>query len=321
MGSQKLATLAVALASAVIAFVAALNHTRAAAMDARSAAVPLILEPRPSARGHAPRSFDPMLRSEASDAADEEIGASAVTPGYLRKSGGTLSGLLRTSDSISIASGKFLCVDGTASSACGTNSAAISYTAAALTLHAASAGRIAIAHGNGAITLTPGTDVDLVAGRLMVRHATAGFSFGTAGTEYFGMAAGTAQVDLTAGTLNVSGGAAIEMGDVRTWSSTAPTLPVACATVPTITAGTATSFRADVGTDCTVQDTISFTLPATAVGWRCTGRNLSNDLADLKQQGAESTTGATLKNFTRTTGAPLVWTNGDDVRINCTGGP
>ena len=61
-------------------------------------------------------------------------------------------------------------------------------------------------------------------------------------------------------------------------------------------------------------------MPAATTGWRCSGRVLTNDLATLEQQGAEAATAVTMKQFTRTTGAPLAWTNGDDVRITCTGG-
>ena len=112
---------------------------------------------------------------------------------------------------------------------------------------------------------------------------------------------------------------ALGTGEVLYVSAAAPTSPVAC-TAPTITSGGAASFKADVGTACTGVTAFAFTLPAATVAWHCTGRNITTTTAGLRQSGAESATGATMTNYTLTTGATLDFAAGDDLRIACTGG-
>lgn len=101
------------------------------------------------------------------------------------------------------------------------------------------------------------------------------------------------------------------------FSATAPTVTSAC-TSPAVTHGRATSFQIDVGSSCAAVTTAVIGLPAATNGWHCTCYNKSNALATCEQS-ADTSSSATIINYTRTTGVALAFTDGNDLVISCTG--
>ncbi len=134
---------------------------------------------------------------------------------------------------------------------------------------------------------------------------------GSASTGCFTYSATAPTVESVLFTTGIGLGAAIN------WSPTAPTVPVAC-TTPTITHGTATSFQADVGGTCTGVSTFAVTLPAAANGWHCHGENISAAATRVLAMTANSTTSATMTNFSRTLGTAADFADGADLIISCT---
>ena len=123
------------------------------------------------------------------------------------------------------------------------------------------------------------------------------------------------------GTTTMTGAAtattSLSLGTTLAFAATAPTITSAC-TSPTVTHGGAVSFQVDVGGTCAATTTIVLGLPAATNGWACTGYNKSTATATIEQS-ADSTTSATLINYTRTTGIALAFADGTDLVISCTG--
>lgn len=99
------------------------------------------------------------------------------------------------------------------------------------------------------------------------------------------------------------------------FSATAPTITSAC-TTPTVTHGTATSFQVDVGGACAT-GTIVLGLPAATNGWICVGYNKTTTASAIRQT-ADTTTSATMVNYTVVGGVSANFVNGDDLAIKCT---
>lgn len=118
------------------------------------------------------------------------------------------------------------------------------------------------------------------------------------------------------GFLNISG-----PPSGRMWSSTAPTLASGgCTTPSAITANGTSRFSLTVGTGCSGNQPLTFTLTAATTGWECKARNASNGATSAPAQtGAVSTTSVTITNFVRTTGVEGAWIDNDEVVISCQG--
>lgn len=99
------------------------------------------------------------------------------------------------------------------------------------------------------------------------------------------------------------------------FSNTAPTVTSAC-TAPTILNGNSVSFQMDVGSACAT-GTVVLGLPAATNGWECGGYNKTTTASAIRQT-ADTTTSATLVNFTVVGGASANFTSGDDLVISCT---
>ena len=157
---------------------------------------------------------------------------------------------------------------------------------------------------NGSIGLVSGSSSDVNINRI-----TAGI---------YGIGNGTAG--------SIAGGIQLASIGLRTGiiadSATAPSIASGGCTSPTVTNNNGTArMQIDVGTSCSGSQPIVLTLPATTVGWACTGRNISNPASSVpSSSGAVSTTSATITNYARTTGLAAAWTDGDDIEITCRGG-
>lgn len=168
-------------------------------------------------------------------------------------------------------------------------------------------------NGNN-IELTPNTGgyVDVTVGRVVARNAAAGFSFGTAGSEFFGMAAGSAIVSL-------SSSGALGTGSQIVLSSTAPTVVACSGTAASVTwSAGSMSFQFDVGTSCAGENTATITLPTATNGWVC--HCINTGAATNVRQSGGSTTTAVITNYGTSVATPADWTDGADIRCMCHGG-
>ena len=162
---------------------------------------------------------------------------------------------------------------------------------------------------------------------------TGDVTFSTAGTPRLILASGGGA---GAGTLYPTGNGTQKLGTAtERWSElhalsyyatalvisgTAPSGPVAC-TSPAVTWSNGTAaFQIDVGSTCAGISTLVVTLPAATNAWSCTAINVTTSATAAVEMTASTTTTATFTNYTRTTGAVLVWVDGADVRISCLGG-
>lgn len=118
---------------------------------------------------------------------------------------------------------------------------------------------------------------------------------------------------LRPGFVNVKTG--IRLGANLTWSATAPTIASGFNTSPSITNGTATAFLMDTGTTAATNTGV-VTLPAATNGWHCT----ANDLSDAVNvwQVASTTTSASFKAYSKTTGLAVNWPASVGISIGCT---
>lgn len=108
------------------------------------------------------------------------------------------------------------------------------------------------------------------------------------------------------------------MGSSITLSAVAPTISSGFGSSPSVTAGTASAFRVNVGTGGTAQNGV-VALPTAATGWNCTARDITTNATFVTDQTASTTATATFQNYSRTTGLAIAWTASDILAISCTG--
>jgi hypothetical protein len=99
-------------------------------------------------------------------------------------------------------------------------------------------------------------------------------------------------------------------------SATAPTLS-GFGTSPSVIANNGTvAFSINVGTGGSAS-TGTITLPAATTGWVCVAQDITNPDSFITSQTGGTTTTATLKNYSRTTGAAIAWTASDILLVSC----
>lgn len=160
---------------------------------------------------------------------------------------------------------------------------------------------------DGAGTITAAGDLG-ASGRIVSRSAGAGFTFGSAGTEFFGMAAGaSASVVGGAGSLQIGSsqgtGETLAIGGRTVMRNTAPTITAGAGASIVASNGTA-AFRVDLGG---AAGTGTITLPAATTGWVLYMQCITNPDNTIISQTGTTTTTATFKSYSRTTGAAANW--------------
>lgn len=132
------------------------------------------------------------------------------------------------------------------------------------------------------------------------------------------ISAGTSTLPTWSSALRIS---TISLGANLAWSNATPTISSGFGTSPSVTAGTAASFRVDVGTGGTATNGV-IGLPTAATGWNCAVENLTGVLGNVMDartvQIASTTATVTVENQTVSTGAALVWTASDILKLTCT---
>lgn len=128
--------------------------------------------------------------------------------------------------------------------------------------------------GTAAGGLVTTGDVTLNAGRFFARSATSGFSFGSAGSQFFGMAAGSNVVSLGASaSLDLLASTSITVASHPLISSTAPTISGFTGTGAAVSSSNgASTFDINVGT-VAPGNTGTINLPTANTGWECRCRN------------------------------------------------
>lgn len=101
------------------------------------------------------------------------------------------------------------------------------------------------------------------------------------------------------------------------FSGTAPTISSGFGSSPSVTAGSATAFRVNVGTGGTAQNGV-IALPTAATGWNCEAHDVTTPASFVTEQTASTTATATFQNYARTTGLGIAWTASDILAISCT---
>lgn len=118
------------------------------------------------------------------------------------------------------------------------------------------------------------------------------------------------------GTVILVARTSIKLGSKVVDHSTAPTLS-GFGTSPSVVANSGSAaFEINVGTGGTA-NTGTITLPAASVGWVCVAQDVTNPDSFVTAQTGGTTTTATLKNYSRTTGAAIAWTASDILRVSC----
>lgn len=102
-----------------------------------------------------------------------------------------------------------------------------------------------------------------------------------------------------------------------TLSAAAPTISSGFGTSPSIVSGNAASFRVNVGTGGSASTGV-IGLPTASVNWHCTVQDItSEDTMDTRFVDG-TTTSASFKNYSMTTGLVTAWTASDVLSIGCT---
>lgn len=112
----------------------------------------------------------------------------------------------------------------------------------------------------------------------------------------------------------------ISLGANLTFSSTAPTVSSGFGSTPSITAGTATSFRVNVGTGGTATAGV-LGMPTATTGWNCHVEDETAVIANAADrhtiQIGTTTSTVTVENQTISTGVVLAWTASDILALTC----
>jgi hypothetical protein len=85
------------------------------------------------------------------------------------------------------------------------------------------------------------------------------------------------------------------------------------------TNGTSIGFKWNVGFGGTASSGVIRFANATANGWYCTARDITNPSLYVEDVASTSTTDITVTNYSRTTGLAAAWTSGDQLLFNCWG--
>lgn len=156
-------------------------------------------------------------------------------------------------------------------------------------------------------------DIETLGGRLWSRNAAGGISLGVAGTQYWGMAAGSNSLTSAFAILNLANQSTFQSnGNTLAYTQT-PTVSSGFGTSPSITSGTGTfAFSVNVGTGGTANSGV-IALGATAAnGWSCKCDDVTTKSSTvfLTKQTATSTTTCTVGNY-NTSGVAAAWAASD----------
>lgn len=164
-----------------------------------------------------------------------------------------------------------------------------------------------------------GGDLTISAGRFISRNASGGFSFGAAGTQYWGMAAGSNELNGNAAEFDIGGLSVVRIDNDLLGTTQTPAATTFC-TSPTVVAHNGSfAFEIDVGTGCGAA-TATVTFPtAAASGWSCACYNITSPDSFVIGLTGGSTTTATLKQYSRTTGLAANWVDSENIRCQCNG--
>lgn len=155
-----------------------------------------------------------------------------------------------------------------------------------------------------------------------------GFSCANSGCRFCFLGACTTRMEITnTNQINfyVAGGESFRIngannsmgpGSTTPFHAVAPTISSGFGTSPSVTAGTATGFRVNVGTGGTATGGV-LGLPTATTGWNCTARDLTSNASFVTDQTASTTTTATFANYSRTTGLLIAWTASDILAVTC----
>ena len=105
----------------------------------------------------------------------------------------------------------------------------------------------------------------------------------------------------------------VSMGSILLLSNTAPTITSGFNTSPSIT-GTAATFSVGTGTTAAT-NTAVIGLPTASNGWNCNGQDLSD--GGYINQTASTTTSASFKYYSRTTGLAINWPASVTLSFDC----
>jgi hypothetical protein len=112
----------------------------------------------------------------------------------------------------------------------------------------------------------------------------------------------------------------VALGPNLALSNASPTISSGFGTGPSVTAGTAASFRVNVGTGGAASAGV-IGMPTAATGWNCAVQNQTGVAANRADQRTVQTASATntvsVQNQTISTGAALVWTASDILSLAC----
>jgi len=105
-------------------------------------------------------------------------------------------------------------------------------------------------------------------------------------------------------------------GSSLTLSGTAPTISSGFGGSPSITAGTSTAFRLNVGSGGSATGGV-LAMPTATTGWNCMFADVTTPASFVTVMTASTTATVTIANYSRTTGLLIAWTAGDIVAGNC----
>lgn len=138
----------------------------------------------------------------------------------------------------------------------------------------------------------------------------------------------TSQRLLVGYTADQGGGEKVQVSGTVKATGLSISAPLCLSTAPTISGfGTAPSvpsnngtcaFTVNVGTGGAAS-TGTITLPAATTGWVCTAQDVTSTDSFITSQNGGTTTTATLKNYSRTTGLAVAWNASDVLIISCMG--
>jgi hypothetical protein len=108
-------------------------------------------------------------------------------------------------------------------------------------------------------------------------------------------------------------------GGVPVLAGSTPTISSGFGGTPSVTAGKAWAFRVNVGTGGAATTGVIAIGSTAAAGWNCTSADVTTPDSFNTVQTASSTTTASFKNYSRTTGLAIAWTASDILAISCVG--
>lgn len=184
-------------------------------------------------------------------------------------------------------------------------------------------GETAGLYRSSANILSSAGDFAVASGRLFSRNANGGFSFGIAGTEFFGMNAGS-------NTVGIGGGGILQVGSSQATTETfkiggrtmivnsTPTVS-GFGTSPSVVANSGSVvFIINVGTGGSASTgTVTFAQAATT-GWVCDCQDVTTPANGITKQTGGTTTTCTFTNYDWA-GSPVAWAASDVLRCTAFG--